>query len=123
MSTTKQVLCVLVFILMLAGLIFFGWEAISLKAQLQAAQKTISQQQVNAKVLSFSKLFVANVLQGGQTVSFDQRLQLENAVRDINDEEIYAAWKKFTNASGQAEVQQDFYGLFNLLLTKLSTQS
>lgn len=123
MSTSKQVIFSLIFILMLAGLIFFGWEAISLKAQLLAAEKTISQQEVNTRVLAFSKLFVANVLQGGQTVSFDQRLQLENAVRDINDEEIYAAWKKFTNASGQAEVQQDFYGLFNLLLAKLSVQN
>ncbi len=121
MSTSKQVLYAVVAVVLVIALGFFVWQSVSLKGQLQAAQKTIGQQQVNQKVLVFSKLFVTNVLQGGQTVSFDQRLQLENAVRDINDPQIYAAWQKFTNAKDQKEIQTDFYGLFSLLLDKLGS--
>jgi flagellar basal body-associated protein FliL len=121
MSSSKKTLITIIIVVVIALLGFFAWQYVSLSQQLKTAQKTISTQQVNAKVLAFSKLFVANVLQGGQSVSFDQRLQLENAVRDINDPQIYSAWQKFTNAKDQAEIQKDFYGLFSLLLDKLGS--
>lgn len=121
MSKSKKILVMVVGGLLMLALVFFAWQYVLLKQQLQTAQKTISQQQINTKVLLFSKLFTANVLQGGQAVSFDQRLQLENAVRDINDPQIYAAWQKFTNAKDQAEIQKDFYALFTLLLEKIGS--
>lgn len=110
----------ILFAVLAIGLVFFAMQAVSLKGQLQAARETIESQRINQKVLLFSKLFVADVLQGGNTVSFDQRLRLENAVRDIKDEAIYAAWQKFTNAKDQAEIQQNFSALFQLLLKKIS---
>lgn len=121
MQTQRKILWKVLFAILIVGLVFFAAQYISLRGQLQAAQKTIAGQQVNKKVLLFSQLFVANVLQGGNTVSFDQRLALENAVRDINDPVIYSAWQKFTNAKDQTEIQQDFSALFQLLLKKISS--
>ncbi len=120
MPPPRNTLSTVLLAILVVGLAFFTWQYISLKGQLQAAEKTIGKQQINKKVLSFSELFITNVLQSGQAVSFDQRLQLENAVRDINDPKIYTAWQKFTNANDQAEIQQDFYNLFSLLLQKIS---
>ncbi len=120
MSKSMKILVGILAVVVVAGLLFFAAQYVMLSKQLQTARNTIAAQQVNKKILSFSKLFVANVLQGGQSISFDQRLQLENAVRDINDQEIYGAWQKFTNAKDQAAIQQDFYNLFNILLKKMA---
>lgn len=115
----KTLYTVLIAVLVL-GLVLFAWQNFSLRKQLQTAQKAVSGRTVNKKVLAFSELFVTDILQSGQTVSFDQRLALENAVRDINDPEIYAAWQKFTKSKDQDETQQNFYVLFSLLLKKIS---
>jgi hypothetical protein len=79
----------------------------------------IQKQQINSKILSFTQLFMDKVLQGSTTVSFDDRLQLENSVRALNDNEIFSSWQKFTNAKSQTEIQQDFYKLFDLLLKSI----
>lgn len=116
----KKLVVVFMIVLML-GLGFFGWQYVSLRAQLQMAEQTIAKQQINQKVLAFAQLFVADVLQGSKEISFDQRLQLENAVRDINDPELFAAWQKFTGATDQADIQKQFSNLFKLILNKIST--
>lgn len=115
----KKVVVILIIVLGL-GLGFFGWQYFLLQAQLQTAKSALESQQVNKKVLVFSQLFVTNVLQGSKEVSFDDRLQLENAMRDIKDPELFAAWQKFTSAKDQAEIQQQFSSLFQLLLKKIS---
>lgn len=117
----KKVVTILIIVLAL-GLGFFGWQYVLLRGQLQTAEQSIASQQINKKVLVFSQLFVTNVLQGSKEVSFDDRLQLENAMRDIKDPELFAAWQKFTGAKDQAEIQQQFSNLFQLLLKKISTQ-
>lgn len=116
----KVFLIIFVAVLILGGFLSVR-HYLSLRERLRVAEKTLASQQVNKKVLTFSELFVDNVLQGGQSISFDQRLQLENAVRDINDKEIYTAWQKFTMAKEQGEIQRDFYALFRLLLNKIET--
>ena len=68
----------------------------------------------------FAKLLVEKILLGTGTVSFDDRLQLENAVRDINDPEIFTEWEKFTDSSSNSETQQTLGTLFDLLLKKIS---
>jgi len=85
----------------------------------RALEAITSQQEINTQVLSFTQLFMAKVLQGAQEVSFDDRLQLENAVRVLNDQAIFTAWQTFTRAKDSAEVQRDFYALFDLLLQKI----
>lgn len=85
----------------------------------KAVNQTAEKQRINTEILSFTKLFMEKVLRSSSTVSFDDRLLLENSVRGLKDEEIFSSWLKFTNAKSQTEVQQDFYDLFELLLKKI----
>lgn len=105
--------------ILIIGNIFFATMYVSSRLRLKIANETVASQKINDKVLVFSQLFFDKVLQGTKEVSFDDRLQLENAVRDLNDKEIFSSWTQFTNAKDQVEVQKDFYALFQLLLKKL----
>jgi len=87
--------------------------------RVRVIEQAIEGQKINEKVFLFSQLFFDKVLQGEREVSFDDRLELENAVRALNDKDIFDRWTKFTNAKDQAEIQQRFYNLFKLLLEKI----
>jgi hypothetical protein len=100
--------------------IFFAYLYFSSCVKFSNAEKIIASQQVNEKVLSFSQLFFEKVLQGTKEVSFDDRLRLENSVRELNDKEIFDSWTKFTGAKDQAQIQKNFYSLFQLLLDKIT---
>lgn len=89
------------------------------QAQLRVAEQMVANQKMNSQVLAFAQMFFDKVLAGSKEVSFDDRLALENSVRALNDRAIFDAWQKFTAAKNQAEVQADFYSLFNLLLKKM----
>ncbi len=114
-KTLKIVLAVLV-----VGNIFFAWTYVSSRVAVRNLEVATEKQKVNSKILSFTQLFVEKVLGGTKEVSFDDRLALENAVRDLNDKEIFESWQTFTKARDSAEVQKDFYALFRLLLNKIS---
>jgi len=106
--------------ILIIGNVFFLFMYVSSQLKLRETEQTVASQKINSQVLDFSELFFDKVLQGTKEVSFDDRLQLENAVRALNDKEIFDTWTKFTSAKDQAEVQRSFYNLFRLLFSKLS---
>lgn len=118
-NSNKKIIIIIT--LLILGNIFFAVMYVSRQVKLRNLEQTVASQQINEKVLEFSQLFFDKVLQGSKEVSFDDRLLLENAVRVLNDKEIFSAWEKFTKAKDQAEVQKDFYNLFQLLLKKLKS--
>lgn len=118
MQNTNKKIITLIAILAI-GNIFFASMYVSSQMARKKAEQAVVNSQINDKVLVFSQLFFDKVLQGTKTVSFDDRLQLENAVRALNDKTIFDAWTNFTNAKDQADVQKAFYGLFQLLLKKI----
>ncbi len=118
MQKTK-VLVILVIVLFLSN-IFFVWMLVSSKMSVRDLQTKVSSQKVNGDILNFTQLFVNKVLNGSKDVSFDDRLQLENAVRNLNDKQIFESWQIFTKATSSVEVQKDFYSLFQLLLKKIT---
>lgn len=90
--------------------------------QLESAQVQgqLSDQQTNEKALLFAKLFIDNVLLGEDVVSFEDRLKLENSVRDINDQKIFDQWQAFTQAESDKEVQVAAAKLLDLLFDRVS---
>lgn len=84
--------------------------------ELRTANQQLQVRQVNEKSLYFAKLFVDNLLLGSGTVGFEDRLRLENAVRDINNPEIFSQWQTFTNSANDGEAQKAAGKLLNLLL-------
>jgi hypothetical protein len=88
------------------------------KVELNNARQ-IKVQQVNEKAMFLAKLFVEKVLQGEAEVNFEDRLKLENAVRDLNDQEIFDQWQKIVNSQSAQETQQNVGIFLNLLLNKI----
>lgn len=115
----KSVILTLLIFVLIAGNILLGIEYLLSRIELNEIKQISKVQQTNAKILFFAKLFVDKVLLGSNVVGFEDRLQLENAVRDINDAEIFAQWQKFTNASTDEGAQREVGILFNMLLDRI----
>lgn len=107
-----SVMLVVAAVLLVADCVWLSFENSRLKAQLKT-------QETNAKSLYFAQLFVSDFLLSDKTVGFDERLKLENAVRDIQDTEIINKWQGFTDSKDNAQAQKAAGELLNLLLNKM----
>jgi|SRR3989344_4343110 len=70
------------------------------------------------RALRFMDLMV-NLLLSGKVVTDDERIRLENAVRDIGDEAILAKWKAFTESDTEALAQKKLLELLTALIEKV----
>lgn len=119
MKNLNKILLVLTIVLTLISAYSLA-QCVLFKSKLKTADKIIKDQQVNVKIVTFTQLFIDKVLSGQTEVSFEDRLQLENAVRDINDQEIFDQWQKFVKSGINEEGQQNLTVLLKLLVTKIS---
>lgn len=108
----------LLFSILLVSNIFFIYKCIDNNKRIKNIE---IKQETNKNIVSFALLFINKVLEGSKEISFDDRLQLETTVRNINDDEIYNSWKNFTKATNSTEVQKNFYNLFTVLLKKIES--
>lgn len=113
----------LVLLLSVISNVWFGVEYLAVRAQVQGYQAESRRQVFNDKVLSFAQLFVAHVLQAEREVDFETRLKLENAVRDLADDQILGQWQKFTDSQSELEAQREVKTLLGLLLSKIKARS
>ncbi|MCX6724168.1 MAG: hypothetical protein NT155_03310 [Candidatus Staskawiczbacteria bacterium] len=118
MITKKTILTAVIGILV-AGNILLGVEFFISQQELKIAEKSVSAQQNSAKVLQFTNLFIEKVLKAQAEISFEDRLKLENSVRDLKDPEILAQWQKFTASQTQQDAQQEVKNLLELLVKKI----
>lgn len=109
-----------VIVLLLISNIFFVWQLFSYRSNNIILQSKISEQQANNKIMSFTKSFITKVLNSSGDVSFEDRLQLENLTKEINDAEVSSAWKSFTESKTSADVEKNFYNLLQILLNKIT---
>jgi hypothetical protein len=118
MNIPKTILIIIILIL-LAGNVFFGYQYLALQKELEATKATIKTQQINEKILDYTKLFIEKVLKAETEVDFETRLKLENAVRNLDDKEILAQWQKFTESKTEAEAQTEIKNLLEMLINKI----
>lgn len=90
--------------------------------QLSQTQASLQDQQINTKVLNFTRLFINQVLQAQTEVDFEARLQLENAVRGLDDAVILAQWKKFIDSTTEQEAQNEVKNLLKMLVDKIKVE-
>lgn len=84
-------------------------------------QKTLNQSYKHSeKVIAFAKLFIQKVIKANGQISFEDRLALENSVRATGDADIVAQWRRFTDATSEAQTQQELKNLLDLLVNKIS---
>ena len=72
----------------------------------------------NSKTLVFAGMFIQKVLMAGQDIDFNTRLELETAVRDLNDSEILNQWQKFTTSSDKDSASREAKNLLDMLVKK-----
>lgn len=104
-----------VILALIIGNAFTGFLYFQTKAELSRAQNAAIQNQAESKSLNFLEMLIAKVLQNEGEVSFDDRLLLENAVREIKDPLILSEWTKFSNSETEDEAQAAMKNLFSLL--------
>lgn len=114
----KKILIVLIVISLAFNALLLG-ALIYEKILANSIEKQLLSQKTNEKVVTFTKLFVQKVLQGDSEISFDDRLELENSVRDLNDQKIFSQWQSFTKSKTNEQAQIQAGNLFILLLDKI----
>ncbi|PIT89132.1 MAG: hypothetical protein COU27_01950 [Candidatus Levybacteria bacterium CG10_big_fil_rev_8_21_14_0_10_36_7] len=105
--------------ILLAITVLFGARCVSSQNELGQARAELARRDFNKKVFNFSSLFVNEVLRAESEVDFDTRLKLENAVRDLGDQEILDQWNAFTNSQTAEESQEEVKSLLGLLMEKV----
>ena len=115
LEKTRLVSNVLMLILLI-GNIFFSIQYISnLKAE--ATQKD-DNTQYRIQVSRFLKSFIDIVINTQGTVSFDDRVKLENDIRQIHDADLVKLWDVFVGSKDTKEAQANAVKLMSLLATK-----
>ena len=107
-------------IILTAVCLFAGVEYYMLCKETKSLRIQVAAQQMNGKVFNFNKMFIEKVLKADSEVSFEDRLKLENAVRDLNDPQILSQWQKFSNCKTGQEAQAEVKNLLDLLATKIT---
>lgn len=113
-----------IILIAIALIVAFGVISLSvgyfLQAQkIQRLQKELNARQTNAKLVSFLDTFIKKVLKAEGEVSFEDRLKLENAIRDLNDKELLFLWESFTQAPTTEQIQQNVKNLLEGLVNKI----
>lgn len=117
MNKQKIILTAVILILAAAN-VFLGFSYFVGQKQLRTAGQQLKIQQNNIKIVNFTKLFIDKVLKAEKEVSFEERLVLENAVRDLNDNEVLTQWEKFTASKTETNAQEEVKNLLELLVKK-----
>ncbi|MEI6553152.1 MAG: hypothetical protein WCO09_01140 [bacterium] len=90
----------LLLLVLLAGNLFFSIQYIySIKADQAPKIDQGAQDVIHVKNSNFLKLFINKVVKGNGSVSYEDRVQLENDVRQIHNPELTTQWELFVNSS------------------------
>ncbi len=119
---SKIYLFIIIIIILLAGSVFFAFKHFVVQKELSQTQTLLEIQQTNEKVLEFTKLFIGKVLKAETEVDFETRLKLENAVRNLEDEELLNQWQSFTESKTEERAQEEAKNLLEMLVGKIKIQ-
>ena len=121
LKITKSIIVLIVAVVFLVILsAFLSSQYFLMQNKIKTLENIESAKQFNAKVINFTKLFITKVLKAQNEVSFEERLTLENAVREIDDKEILTHWEEFVASKTEVDAQQNVKDLLEILLNKIS---
>ncbi|MEK7542376.1 MAG: hypothetical protein AAB524_01610 [Patescibacteria group bacterium] len=118
-DNVKFKVLLVILVLLLASNVFFAMQYIATQHELQEVQAALETQNINEKTLAFTQLFIEKVLKSETEVDFETRLQLENNVRGMGDQEILTQWQKFTESKNEQEAQKEVKNLLGVLMAKI----
>jgi len=115
----SRALLIVVALILLVGNVFFWLKYSATQKELLKTTQALETQKTNENLLNFAKLFIDTVLKAEGEIDFETRLQLENAVRNLNDNEILAQWQKFVGSKTEIEAQKEVKNLLEILVSKI----
>ena len=115
----SRILLIIVVLILLVGNVFFWLKYSATQKELLKTTQALETQKTNENLLNFAKLFIDTVLKAEGEIDFETRLQLENAVRNLNDNEILAQWQKFVESKTEIEAQKEVKNLLEILVSKI----
>ncbi|MCK4918919.1 MAG: hypothetical protein KAS01_00880 [Candidatus Pacebacteria bacterium] len=119
----QKIIFVITVLTFFALTLFFAFNYSQTKKELDQTKTTIASYQENIKVIDFTELFVEEVLNSGEgEIDFEIRLQLENSVRELGNEEILSQWKKFIDSEDETEAQGIVKELLNMLVDEMKVK-
>ncbi len=68
------------------------------------------------ETLDFLRLFVEKVIQAPGEVSFDDRLKLENKIRELENPEYLAQWQAFVGSESVGDAEKNLKLLLGMLV-------
>ena len=98
-----------------------AWQWIATAQQTEKLNQEVIRNDKNHKIVVFTQLLTDTVLNQDKEIAFEDRLELEQAVRNLNDQEIFDQWQLFTKSTSDAETQKNFIDLIKLLLSKVGS--
>lgn len=115
---TKRVVEVIIVILAVSN-VLFTYNYFQTNQELRAIKSVQNKMELNGKVIDFTSMFIQKVLQADQEVDFETRLSLENAVRELKDEQIISEWQNFISSRTEADAQTSVKKLLGILVNKI----
>jgi len=119
MENKKRIIVIVVIGMLIISNIFFVLKYFSTYQELQTVKSAQSKVELNTKMINFASLFIKKVLQANTEVDFKTRLSLENAVRDLKDEEIMTKWQNFIASKTETDAQNSVKKLLGILIEKI----
>jgi len=117
MSHTLKIAAVILLIFLLfASNTWWFLRARELDHQVATLQKLADQKIKSQQTLDFMRLFIDDVLNAKGDISFETRLHLENAVRDLKDQPVLDQWNKFLASKNEDEAQTAVKTLLSILV-------
>ena len=107
-------------VVLLAGNLYFSVQYVeNMKQQDAATTQTNAALNTRLQVAGFLKEFIDTVLNTQGTISFDDRVKLENDIRQIKDDTLTTQWTTFVNSKDSKTAQQSAVKLMALLADKM----
>lgn len=119
MHMRKEIIIAVLIVVLTAGLTLSATAYYKAQNDLTEARLELTKQKNNERMKVFLGMFVEKVIKAEKAVSFEERLRLENTVRQLNDTQILAAWKKFVDSKTETEAQKNVKELLGLLVSKM----
>lgn len=107
-------------IILVSGNIFFSIQYIQNIKQ-QATQDVAEESKVTERLQTgrFLKFFIDTVLNMNGPISYDNRVKLENDIRQLQDKNLTAQWNKFVNSKDPKTAQESAVTLMAMLSSKM----
>ena len=118
-DNTKFLSNILVLILLI-GNIFFAYQYVAVLRTQGLQQKEQNEKAATrTQVAQFNKFFIDTVINNKSKISPDDRIKLENDMRQIHDENLLKLWDAFVNSKDSKATQENAGKLMAALAGKM----